>query len=295
MTCIVPPFRFSTVEDGIYRGAYPTLKNFRFLKRLRLKMMISMVPEELTKDLDEFCTLEHIENVHFSVEKFTSDVTVNSAMMKSIIEILINTDHHPLYVHCLDGSHVTGLVVMCLRKLQFWKNSCTIAEFCRYMQDSSIEKEETSFFKEFAEEIVVGTKIPKWLWQGDRITRHPSMKLKLDPPPQSKPDMEHKHRQRDRGLSEHVLDEQLEHAPIITTLPHLQADAQYGTASYGTCRSKFCALLTTLTPYSNICRVHRSGSALGVADDGRRRGRRVRLFAHVAGTGPHQLQLNYFR
>ena len=30
---LIPPFNFATVEAGIYRGAYPTLPNFRFLRR----------------------------------------------------------------------------------------------------------------------------------------------------------------------------------------------------------------------------------------------------------------------
>jgi hypothetical protein len=29
-----PPYRFSVVEDGVYRGGHPTLKNYRFLRRL---------------------------------------------------------------------------------------------------------------------------------------------------------------------------------------------------------------------------------------------------------------------
>jgi tyrosine-protein phosphatase OCA6 len=30
---LLPPHRFSCVELGLFRGAYPTLKNFRFLRR----------------------------------------------------------------------------------------------------------------------------------------------------------------------------------------------------------------------------------------------------------------------
>ena len=40
----------------MYRGAYPTLKNFRFLTRLKLKTVISIVPRDLvTLDLVQFC------------------------------------------------------------------------------------------------------------------------------------------------------------------------------------------------------------------------------------------------
>ena len=29
---ITPPFRYGLVSPGLFRGAYPTLRNFRFLK-----------------------------------------------------------------------------------------------------------------------------------------------------------------------------------------------------------------------------------------------------------------------
>jgi hypothetical protein len=30
---LIPPFRFAIVEEGVFRGAYPTEKNCRFLRR----------------------------------------------------------------------------------------------------------------------------------------------------------------------------------------------------------------------------------------------------------------------
>ena len=32
---IITPFRYSMVEEGVFRGAYPTPRNFRFLKRFQ--------------------------------------------------------------------------------------------------------------------------------------------------------------------------------------------------------------------------------------------------------------------
>ena len=32
-----PPLRFAAVEEGVYRSGYPTLRNLRFLRRLRLR------------------------------------------------------------------------------------------------------------------------------------------------------------------------------------------------------------------------------------------------------------------
>ncbi len=36
-TKLIPPFRYAIVEEGVFRGAYPTEKNFRFLRRYRQK------------------------------------------------------------------------------------------------------------------------------------------------------------------------------------------------------------------------------------------------------------------
>ena len=54
---VVPPLRFGIVEVGVYRGAYPTLFNFPFLKTLSLRTIISLVPENPTPDLEDFCTV----------------------------------------------------------------------------------------------------------------------------------------------------------------------------------------------------------------------------------------------
>jgi hypothetical protein len=61
----VPPFRFAIVEDGVYRGAYPTLKNFPYLKTLKLKTIISLIPEPPTLDLDDFCAMNGIDLIHY--------------------------------------------------------------------------------------------------------------------------------------------------------------------------------------------------------------------------------------
>lgn len=129
---LIPPFRFSTVQQGLYRGSYPTLKNFRFLQRLNLKSVISVIPEPPTSDLAEFCAAEKIVNYHFYAEKFTSDnVTVSPATVSQILQIVIKQEHLPLYIHCLDGANVTGIVIMVLRKLQNWTKVATVSEFCR--------------------------------------------------------------------------------------------------------------------------------------------------------------------
>ncbi|TYZ62288.1 hypothetical protein PybrP1_006969 [[Pythium] brassicae (nom. inval.)] len=173
---LIPPFRFSSVQQGLFRGAYPTLKNFRFLQRLRLRSIVSVTPEPPTADLAAFCAAENVALHHFYAEKFTSDnVTVSPATVSQILQLLVKQEHLPLYLHCLDGANVTGIIIMVLRKLQNWTKVATVSEFCRFTRDHGIEKDESEYLAAFSEEVVVTADVPKWLWNGLRILKHPTM------------------------------------------------------------------------------------------------------------------------
>src|ERR1700721_838156 len=65
---------------------------------------------------------------------------------------MISRVHQPIYVHCLNGSEVTSLVIACLRKLQCWSVSSTMAEFGRYCL---VRPAHTSFIETFHVEIEV--------------------------------------------------------------------------------------------------------------------------------------------
>lgn len=165
---LIPPFRFAYVEDGICRGAYPTARNLRFLARLKLRTVISLMP---TLPNDEFaafcanqsaqaCSLRHptritiiVGAVMFAlaccsptraavlewrmdilrvthvkpaadirvalipVERFKETITLTHAKITRAIALLLSSDA-PVYVHCFDGAHNTGLVIMvCSRRL----------------------------------------------------------------------------------------------------------------------------------------------------------------------------------
>lgn len=66
---LIPPYRFCMVDNGIYRGAYPTLPNFRFLSRLQLKTIISLIPEPITEDLRAFSEMASINVIYIPMER----------------------------------------------------------------------------------------------------------------------------------------------------------------------------------------------------------------------------------
>ena len=177
---LIPPFRYAIVEDAFFRGAYPTIKNFRFLRRLHLKTLVSLTPEaHPNRDMREFCHHEGITVHNFFVDKFQDGVTLTNAKVIQVLQIIIRPENLPVYLHCLDGTHVTGVVVMCFRKLQSWNLSTSTAEFCQFEKDGEISREESQFVESFRGEIEVPPVIPKWLWQGIRTVKHPSFRLRL--------------------------------------------------------------------------------------------------------------------
>jgi tyrosine-protein phosphatase OCA6 len=176
-----PPFRFSAVELSFYRGAYPTLPNYRFLQTLNLKTIISIIPEPPISDLLEFCDHQTITNVHIRIEKPGKSVKLTPSLVVQFLELVICPQRHPLYIHCLDGTNVTGLFVCCLRKLQNWESASSFAEFCRFSHDRKMHPAEMEFIERFNNAVALPDTLPNWLWQGRRVSDHPSFPSMFSP------------------------------------------------------------------------------------------------------------------
>ncbi|KAK9761989.1 protein-tyrosine-phosphatase [Basidiobolus ranarum] len=181
---IVPPFRYGMVESNVFRGAYPKERNLRFLKRLKLKTILSLIPDQPTQELVSFCRENGIMNMMIRVKKPKENVPLNFSKVVQILEIVINPEYHPLYLHCVDGTVVTGVVIMCLRKLQLYSVPSALTEFARYLRDGVVASEESEFIERFTSEINIPKEIPDWLW-GGQITfkKHPTLKIKLSEMP----------------------------------------------------------------------------------------------------------------
>ncbi|KAK4533889.1 hypothetical protein CCYA_CCYA20G4771 [Cyanidiococcus yangmingshanensis] len=175
---LVTPFRFGIVEDGLYRGAYPTLKNWRFLRRLQLRSIVTLSAEAPTADLSDFCRNEQIRLWHWQTEKFEDVPTLTPSKVATILHCIVDVQNHPLFIHCRDGGHNTGLVIMCLRRLQNWNLSVIFSEFCRYVKGGEIRLSESQYVESFKGEVTLPADRPVWLWGGRCITRHPYLRLR---------------------------------------------------------------------------------------------------------------------
>ncbi|KAG5487862.1 hypothetical protein LSCM4_07543 [Leishmania orientalis] len=160
---LVPPLRFARVESGVYRGAYPVLRNFPLIRRLRLRTIVSLIPEPPTYDLKCFAEAEHIQLHHIHAERAKGEVQLLPSELSEALQLIINKDMHPLYIHCLDGRHVTGLVVMALRKLLQWDAKVAHAEYQRFTREV---QDEVAFIADYTGPLVVPPHLPAWLWGG---------------------------------------------------------------------------------------------------------------------------------
>ncbi|OBZ86857.1 putative tyrosine-protein phosphatase OCA6 [Choanephora cucurbitarum] len=179
---LIPPFRFSIVEENLFRGGYPKPRNKRFLKRLHLKTILSLIPDRLIPEMQQFCEENNIRLLHLTVDKMKEDnipLSYNKTLMA--LQLIVDPTNHPIYVHCLDGADVTGLVIACLRKLQMWSHSSAMNEFARNLHTNVISSEEFEFIENFKQfEVTIPMTLPSWLWGGQvNFRKHPSLRLKF--------------------------------------------------------------------------------------------------------------------
>eukprot|EP00127_Corallochytrium_limacisporum_P002874 Clim_evm53s142 gene=Clim_evmTU53s142 len=184
---LLPPFRYAIVEEGLHRGACPSTRNFNFLKCLKLKTMISLVPQKMTLHLQPFCVDEGIELLHLETAQFKEEVPLKVDNIAVVLSKVIDVKNHPIYMHCVDGTHVVGLLGVMIRLLQRWTLSAAINEYTRFLREAVVSTEEEKFLKSgWKKEIIVPLDVPFWLRKhffaekdgGMVLVRHPHFKLK---------------------------------------------------------------------------------------------------------------------
>jgi tyrosine-protein phosphatase SIW14 len=118
---IVPPVNFSLVAKGVYRGSHPNVRNFSFLKNLGLKTVLFLGPEDYPLKNARFLRENGITLISVPMERNKEPFkTIPADQMMEALQHITNTRNHPIYIHCDKGTHRTGTVVGCLRKLQNW-------------------------------------------------------------------------------------------------------------------------------------------------------------------------------
>lgn len=161
---LIPPFRFALVEDGVYRGAHPSLKNARYLARLQLASVVSLLPDadDPAEDLTAFCAGVGARHFIHAVAKYDDGFSHTPALVSEVLAQLLDPANHPVLLHCLDGRQNTGIIVMCLRKLQNWGLQAILGEFARYTKGHTYTVEEQQFVQTFNFSAPIPSSVPVW-------------------------------------------------------------------------------------------------------------------------------------
>lgn len=98
-------------------------------------------------------------------------IPLTFSKVQTILHILLDKTQFPVYIHCLDGIVVTGMVCACLRRVIGWSTTSSLTEYARYLADGkskyqilyiyiidggqSASIEETEFLEKFTCDLVL--------------------------------------------------------------------------------------------------------------------------------------------
>eukprot|EP01111_Echinosteliopsis_oligospora_P013313 TRINITY_DN4754_c1_g2_i1.p1 TRINITY_DN4754_c1_g2~~TRINITY_DN4754_c1_g2_i1.p1 ORF type:complete len:195 (+),score=50.28 TRINITY_DN4754_c1_g2_i1:25-609(+) len=130
---LIPPLNFAMVAKGIYRSGYPNKKNHPFLKKLGLKSILYLCPEEYSETNQNFLRKHGISLFHHHIvgnkEPF---VDIPPELIRDALVDLLDVRNHPILIHCNKGKHRTGCLVGSLRKTQKWSLTGIFDEYRRF-------------------------------------------------------------------------------------------------------------------------------------------------------------------
>eukprot|EP00026_Physarum_polycephalum_P015551 Phypoly_transcript_16261.p1 GENE.Phypoly_transcript_16261~~Phypoly_transcript_16261.p1 ORF type:complete len:193 (+),score=32.06 Phypoly_transcript_16261:117-695(+) len=137
---LCPPAAFGIIEPGIYRtnSLYPA--NFPYVKLLGLKTMVQLSPEVPIKAVTQFLEENNVKLIHLGLKAWKPDTTwkpVTEELIKEALEIVLNSENHPVMVTCTSGVHQTGVLVGCLRRIQHWNLTSILVEYRMFTQSNT--------------------------------------------------------------------------------------------------------------------------------------------------------------
>ncbi|KAL6454332.1 SIW14 Inositol phosphatase SIW14 [Candida maltosa Xu316] len=130
---LTPPENFAPVINKIYRSSFPQPNNFTFLKKLKLKSILCLIPEDYPHLQQEFIKNENIKLFQLGMsgnkEPF---VKISSDLITEAIKIVLNPENQPILIHCNRGKHRTGCLVGVIRRLQNWSYTLIFDEYRKF-------------------------------------------------------------------------------------------------------------------------------------------------------------------
>lgn len=171
MNDLLAPENFSMVEPGVYRSSFPRTKNIGFLKTLKLKTVLPLVPEDYPDSMVEAYNSIGISILSHGLDgnKWPFKEIDNYQFMAALSDILLE-ENRPVLIHCNKGKHRTGSLVGCLRKIRGWSLTAIFAEYITFaapkerLEDQIfVESFDIEFFKEFFVDYCKNRKCTKFI------------------------------------------------------------------------------------------------------------------------------------
>lgn len=105
------------LPDLIYRSSYPKQKNFGFIKGLKIKSILTLVPEPISPEYQAFMAEAGIQHFQVHIKANKGQVSTESCEMSRALRLVMDRTNHPILIHCNKGKHRTGCTVACFRRI----------------------------------------------------------------------------------------------------------------------------------------------------------------------------------
>ncbi|PLW18927.1 hypothetical protein PCANC_11577 [Puccinia coronata f. sp. avenae] len=129
---LVPPPNFGFIEASLFRAGEPAELSLNFIQRLNLHSLLWLAPHPPSLKFQEFLLLNSIHFHDLGIQHAASLDAVTEEAVTHALQLILNPSIYPLMIMCGGGSHRTGTVVGCLRKLQGWNLASIFEEYRRY-------------------------------------------------------------------------------------------------------------------------------------------------------------------
>lgn len=130
---LTPPENFALVIGSIYRSSFPQPANFSFLKQLKLKSVLCLIPEEYPELQQKFFETNNVKLFQLGMsgnkEPF---VKISLDLITQAIKIVLDPENQPILIHCNRGKHRTGCLIGVLRRLQNWSKTIIFDEYRKF-------------------------------------------------------------------------------------------------------------------------------------------------------------------
>ncbi|KAF2467090.1 uncharacterized protein BDR25DRAFT_317308 [Lindgomyces ingoldianus] len=101
---LLPPANFGAVVPGsIFRSSYPQPENLEFLKTLKLKTVLTLVPEPIPTDNLNFMLENGIQHFQVHIPANKGEISIPTCQMSKALGIVLDRSNHPILIHCNKG------------------------------------------------------------------------------------------------------------------------------------------------------------------------------------------------